>query len=115
MQEIDRVAVIIRPCEPMLAWINHLPDPEFKDLILEDIYQDCTVLLLPLCEDEDELRHLLEKNYMNLFTNELAAWCEDESLWPSHLNFNLFKQWFDVEPHSLVIDLGEEEKAPLYN
>ncbi len=41
---------------------------------------------------------------------------QDEKLQPKNRNFKMFKKWFDVEIHSMVIDLVDEgiEKEELY-
>jgi hypothetical protein len=38
---------------------------------------------------------------------ELAAWCTDETYWPKKRTYQLFKKFFEIEIHSIVVDLGK--------
>jgi hypothetical protein len=106
MHEIERVAAILRPSETMLEWINEQAE-EGEMLILEDIQTDCTVILLPTFEEEAEAEEYLNQMYNEIFINELSAWNDDESAWPSDRSLDTFLEWFDIEFHSVVYDCAQ--------
>ena len=43
-------------------------------------------------------------NYEALFENELEGWYTDESLWPKKRDLKLFREWFNVECHTVIED-----------
>lgn len=108
MQELERVAVVLKPTEKMLAWINE--NTESSDMLtLNDIRSDCTVLLLPTFTNEIQAEAYILDIYQIIFTHELQTWYEDENLWPKELTIELFLQWFDIEIHSMVYDVVKDE------
>ena len=104
MQELERVAAILKPSEVMLEWINEQQAEGDEKLMLEDIQLDCTVILLPTFEEEEEAEDYLNQIYEELFESELSAWNEDESTWPEDRSIDTFLEWFDIEFHSMVYD-----------
>jgi hypothetical protein len=48
--------------------------------------------------------------YKIIFDNQLQGWWTDEKDWPLKRDFTMFKEWFDIELHSIVQDLVD---APL--
>jgi hypothetical protein len=40
-----------------------------------------------------------------IFEEELNSWHRRESEWPSRRTYETFLEWFDVEVHSMVLDL----------
>jgi hypothetical protein len=40
---------------------------------------------------------------------ELSGWSIDENLWPKKRTFKIFREWFEIEPHSMVFDSGDDE------
>jgi hypothetical protein len=105
---LNRCAVTIRAKEPLLTWLNSLPDCD--DLTLEDVNQETTAYLLPVFEDDIEKEALLAQFYDLLFEEELAGWWMAKADWPKNRSLELFTSWFEVEFHSIVVDL---EDAPL--
>jgi hypothetical protein len=105
---INRCAVTIRAKAPLLAWLKSLPD--YDDLTLEDLNRETTAYLLPVFEDEIEREALLVQFYDLLFEEELAGWWMAKGDWPENRTLELFNLWFDVDFHSVVVDL---EDAPL--
>lgn len=107
MQEIERVAAILKPSETMLEWINAQAEEENEQVTLEDIQTDCTVILLPTFDEEEDAEDYLNDIYDELFTNELSAWNEDESTWPENRSLDTFLEWFEIEFHSVVYDCAQ--------
>ena len=44
-----------------------------------------------------------------LFEFQLASWTDDESAWPSDRDLKMFREWFRVDIHSVVIDAGDDD------
>ena len=102
---INRGVVIVRPAQPYLEWAATLDDSG----IVPDEAGECTVYLIPHYDDDGEAWELLSKVYEEIFENELWGWHTDEAGWPKQRTFTMFKEWFDVEFHSVVQDLCEYE------
>jgi hypothetical protein len=105
MYLINRWVAIVKPRQPFVEWLNHLPDPGDPAISLEEVRQDCTAILLPDFDDLDKGRRFIKRIYEGIFELELGAWSEDQEAWPPNRDHALFADWFDVEIHSMVIDL----------
>jgi hypothetical protein len=105
---INRSAFIVRSKQPFLAWLKSLPDP--ADVSLEEVNEDSTVYLLPDCSYYDDQNDILEQFYGLIFEDQLNGWWTEETDWPPNRDFAMFKEWFDVEFHSSLVDLVD---APL--
>jgi hypothetical protein len=108
MDAINRAVAIIKPKQPYLDWANSLPDPS-ENLTLEELRTDCTALLIPEFAHKDDEEAFLKEIYAAIFEMELDAWYRDDTLWPRKRDYQTFRDWFDVEIHSTVIDVLEEE------
>ena len=64
-----------------------------------------TVYLIPSFEDDAEAEEILKQVYSEIFERELDAWHTDEADWPENRTFAIFKQWFEIELHSMVEDV----------
>ena len=51
----------------------------------------------------------MEENAAWLFDFQLSAWTEDESAWPATRDLKTFKEWFRVDIHSVVVDVGDDD------
>ena len=104
---INRTAIILKYMEPAVKWINEAdPYDENPGITIDSVNEDGTVYLV---RDEDAdspeaLDEWISLNYEILFEAELEDCYTDESLWPPKRNLKLFKQWFEVEYHSVVED-----------
>ena len=106
MDSINRQAAVIKPKEPYLNWINSLPGAG-KQLELEELNRDCTALLIPHFDDDDDSMKYIKGIYRKIFEIELDSWCTDENTWPKKRSYGLFLEWFRVEIHSEVFDFGK--------
>jgi len=105
---LNRSILIVRAKEPFVQWINSLPDP--AHVSREQVNRDNTAYLLPDLAYDDEQEELLAQFYDLIFQEQLSGWWTDESAWPQKRDLPTFKEWFDVEFHSAVLDLVD---APL--
>lgn len=105
---INRAAIMLKYKKPAIDWINSAePSPEVPRVTLEEVNEERTVFLI---RDEDAdtpniVDQWVKLNYKSLFENELFGWYVDESLWPKKRSIKVFKEWFDVECHTVIIDL----------
>jgi len=115
MKSINRNVIIIKPREPFLSWLQSLPDP-LESLTLEELRRDCICLLIPESDSQEEATALISKHYKKIFESELMAWDTVKRDWPKKRTLSMFREWFDLEVHSEVVDLIEVpiEKEDLF-
>ena len=113
---LNRSVVIVRPKQPYLDWAASLDDSG----LAPNPQGEQTVYLIPSYVDDQHAWEIVEEVYSDIFENELWSWHIDEEAWPQGRGFEMFKQWFDVEFHSVVEDLcdyeivdEEDEEEPL--
>ena len=108
MPLLNRSLLIVRPRRPFLDWYLSLDDAE--DVTLEDLREEPTGYLLSEYELEEDREAVLEHFWDLVFEHELMAWSNEEKAWPRQRTFTMFRDWFEVELSSLVIDIVD---APL--
>lgn len=106
--EIDRTVLVVRPKQPFLDWVQSLDD-ESKDFTLENLRQDCAAYLVPEILDDSEQRQVLEWCFVRVFEEQLEGWHTEPKDWPQNRNLKMFLEWFEVEFHSLVFDLCDDQ------
>ena len=106
MDVMNRGVIVIKPKAPFVDWVNSTDDTGVV-ITLDEARQDCTAYLIPEVKDDDELQDFLARNYPFLFEHEFIAWVKDEDVWPTNQDFRTFLEWFDVDFHSVVLDLAE--------
>lgn len=111
MYIVDRMVALVRPKKPLLDWLLGQPDNDV-DLTLDQLRADCTVLLVPECEEHEDAIAYIDEIYRQIFEMELGSWYEEAARWPKDLSLKVFWEWFDVEIHTLVLDTVSE---PLLN
>ena len=107
MYLINRSIAIIIPKQPFVDWANQLPDSEPK-VSLEELQEECTAVLIPDYNTEDEAKSYVEELCEDIFELELFNWCAEEGRWPQERTKELFWKWFDVSFHSMVFDPYED-------
>jgi len=110
MRLINRTAVTIVGDKLYIDWTDHC-DADFAkgSLRVARATPFGTAYLLPELEHEEDLIEWVEDNFQGLFEWQLAAWTEDESLWPAVRDLETFKAWFRIEVHSTVVDVADDE------
>jgi hypothetical protein len=104
LQTVNRAVLIVRPKQPFLDWLQSLPDP--AETTLAELRADCTTFLIPEYVYETDLPDIIRKTFETIFAVELDAWWLDTDDWPDTTDFELFQAWFDVEVHSMVVNLA---------
>ncbi len=107
MYAINRDIVVIKGRQALVDWINsHNPE---HPVSLADVCEDCTVLLIPEYDDSEEAMSLVEGNYELLFMSEIENWYVDDALWPKDITLEKFHEWFEIEYHSMILDVLDED------
>ena len=108
MRMINRTAVVIKPRQPFLDWINNTPQLNLSSPVtMEELLEDCDTILLPDTDSLEGAHELLEPLKPDLFAVQLDGWLRDPSPWPQDRSAAVFDQWFTLEVHSMVLDLVE--------
>ena len=81
MEYINRSAAVVKPEQPFLEWLNALPNSDIR-LNLRDIQQDCTVLLSPEFDDENQSLLYIKAHFKIIFDKELDGFCANPNYWP---------------------------------
>lgn len=110
MQLINRTAVTIVGAKPYLDWtLQHEADANRGLLTVSRAKTFGSAFLLPEFELEIEVQEWVEDNADWLFEFQLSAWTEDESTWPVPRDLKMFREWFRVDIHSLVVDVPDSD------
>ena len=99
---INRNAILVKIKQPLLDWINSI----YPDSPVESTNEG-TIYLIKEKDSNVAIEKWLKKNFDNIFINELNDWHTDEKDWPQKRTYKQFKEWFDVEIHSMILDLEE--------
>lgn len=110
MRVINRTAITVVGAEPYLDW-TRTRDADFNpgNVTVARTKAYGSAYLLPDSVEEEELLEWVEDNCATLFESQLSAWTEDEAAWPQTRDLRTFRQWFRVDIHSVVVDVGEDE------
>lgn len=108
MDMINRCVAVVKAKQPFLTWVNGLPGDGSK-FTLDVIRRDSHVYLLPEYAMDDERVELLREFYEAIFEQELMGWWTDPRAHPAPRAFEMFLEWFEVEFHSVVFDLLDDE------
>jgi hypothetical protein len=68
-----------------------------------------SAFLLPEFDLEEDLQEWVEDNATWIFDFQLSAWTEDEATWPATRDLKTFREWFRVDIHSVVVDVGDDD------
>jgi hypothetical protein len=105
---INRSVLIVKAKEPFVKWLNSLPDP--AEVSLEEVNEDTLAYLLPEYVSDDEQHEIIADFFESIFQTQLASWWTEEKDWPVKRDLALFTKWFEVQFHSMAVDLVD---APL--
>jgi hypothetical protein len=104
---VNRSAILLKYKTPAIAWINEA-DPYDDDpgSTADSVNEERTVYLISNTDSEsyEALERWIKRNYKALFEEELHGWYTDPALWPQKRTLKLFRAWFEVECHTVLID-----------
>lgn len=103
--------MLVYPRAPFFAWVNQaLQESEDYPPVDPFAHESGSLFLIEEVDGQEDFEVWLAANYEYFFARLLEEWVVDESLWPADVNYPMFKDWFFVVYHSLIIDV---EEAPL--
>jgi len=112
MRVVNRTAVTITGAQPYIDWMKQT-DANFAKggvaVVVPRTKAYGSAFLLPEFDIEVDLQEWVEENAAWLFDFQLSAWTEDESAWPATRDLKTFKEWFRVDIHSVVVDVGDDD------
>jgi hypothetical protein len=110
MRVVNRTAVTILGAQPYVDW-TLTRDADFArgQLTVARTKPYGTAYLLPEFDAEEDLLEWVEDNFAWIFEFQLSAWTEDEAAWPSERNLRMFREWFRIDVHSVVIDASDDD------
>src|SRR4051812_5965014 len=98
MRLINRTAVGVVGAQPYIDWMNRNDADVNKGMLTVARAQPYgSVFLLPEADLEEDVQEWVEENCLWLFEFQLAAWTEDESLWPATRDIRTFREWFRID------------------
>ncbi|SES91670.1 hypothetical protein [Thalassotalea agarivorans] len=100
---LNRAAIIIKYKQPAVDWINDADPYDTPGISIESVNSESHVYLIDH-DDAEVLDDWIKLNYEALFFDELMGWYTDESLWPKKRTLSLFKKWFHIECHTIILD-----------
>jgi hypothetical protein len=109
MEEVNRSLLVVKPKRPFLEWARKV-DERGTEVTLDFLREDCNAYLIPEYEFDEDQDEILTWCFEDIFAEELFSWSTDEADWPPHRTLKMFKEWFDLEFHSMVHDVDD---APL--
>ena len=106
---LNRHLILLVPKQPVLDWLATIDDELGKTLTLDSLRDDDDGFLIPegAADGTDEAINWVEKRWRMFLEHYLDSWVSDESQWPQKLSLKLFREWFDIEYHSMLWDLAE--------
>ena len=80
-------------------------------ITLEELRADCCAYPIPSYDSPEQAMRYIERNHRAIFEWELFGWYTDESTWPKKLTLSIFRKWFDVEIHTMTVDMPNKHIA----
>jgi hypothetical protein len=112
MRVVNRTAVSITGAQPYLEWMRQT-DADFNKGAITVVVPRAkaygSAFLLPEFDLEEDLQEWVEENVSWLFEFQLAAWTEDEAVWPAVRDLKTFREWFRIDIHSVVVDVADDD------
>jgi hypothetical protein len=88
MEMINRVAVLVRPKEPYLAWARQLDEegPSIHEMAIEDLSA------VYLMESADDPEPILRRRFGIIFEEQLESWHRIPGDWPLRRTYDMFRE-----------------------
>ena len=110
MRVVNRTAISITGAQPFIDWTRQTDADADKGLMTVARAKPFgSAFLLPEFELEEDIQEWVEENASWLFEFQLSAWSGDESGWPANRDLTMFREWFRVDIHNVVVDVSDDE------
>ena len=104
MRRVKRTAVIVVPKEPFVNWANSVDDSHVK--FGDNPAPEHTIYLVEDTTDYVvDTVEILKPHFEFIFKEELNNWRRFESDWPPNRDLETCLEWFEIQIHSMVLDL----------
>ena len=110
MRVINRTAVTITGAKPYIDWtLRTDADVNRGAITVARARTYGSAFLLPEFELEEDVQEWVEDNAAWIFEFQLGAWTDDEATWPQGRDLASFREWFNIEIHSVVVDVADDD------
>lgn len=110
MRVVNRTAVTVTGAQPYIEWTRqHNADRDGGLLTVQRTKLYGSVFLLPEFDFEEDVQEWIEESAGWLFEFQLSNWTDDESAWPANRDLRMFRSWFRVDVHNVVVDVADDE------
>ncbi|HEY7292132.1 MAG TPA: hypothetical protein VH583_20015 [Vicinamibacterales bacterium] len=110
MRVVNRTAISITGAQPYIDWTRRTDAEASRGtLTVSRAKPFGSAFLLPEFELEEDVQEWVEENAVWLFEFQLSAWSDDEASWPATRDLRTFREWFRIDIHSIVVDMGDDE------
>ena len=112
MRVVNRTAVTITGGQPYLDWMRQT-DSDFNKtgvtVVVPRAKAYGSAFLLPEFDLEEDLQEWVEENFAWMFEFQLSNWTSDETAWPQDRDLPMFKAWFRIDLHNVVVDVADDD------
>ena len=101
---INRKLILLLPKQPVLDWIV-VVDPSLSGYLRLDRIQreqDAFLLAVGKVQTVEYAKSWNKRRWREYFIEFLDSWFTDECLWPKRRTRSMFREWFDVQFHTMV-------------
>jgi hypothetical protein len=110
MRVVNRTAISITGAQPYIDWTRQTDSDATRGALTVGRARPYgSVFLLPEFELEEDVLEWVEENAAWLFEFQLSAWTDDEASWPAMRDLKSFREWFRIDIHNLVADMGDDD------
>lgn len=114
MMDSPSGAIVFRPKQPLVDWLNGLPDAG-APLDLAVVCEDLDGYLVPDFDSPDEPLALVETHAQRFFEHMLFEWCNNREWWPEKRDFEALREWFEIELVGTLVDAQDVISPPSLN
>ena len=104
---MNRIAVVLTPRRRFFEWVNGMPDADTA--LSYDSRKEYRTVYLLAGDEDSTVDDVVDDNWDDLFTSELASWYTDSEVWPGNRSAHTFRDWFEVDLVDTVTDLDPDE------
>lgn len=105
---VNRNLILLVPRQPALDWLFSIEPQLIQEMTLDSLRQEQDAYLVT--EDKfnsiEAAQQWVDRHWNKFFSQFLSTWYLDESLWPKARTLKMFREWFEVQYHSMVWDLS---------
>ena len=108
---INRAALVVKLKKSFIDWLVYTskehdgPDNQLTpDKVETEGFDSKHVYLIPAYDDTEKYENYVKKHCAEIFEHELNAWYTEPDFWPKDRSWQVFREWFDYEIHTMIFD-----------